>query len=378
LHIVSFDVPFPPNYGGVMDVFYKLVWLKQAGVRVHLHCFTYGREPSPELEKYCEKVYYYKRKTGLLSNFSYLPYTVRSRQSDELKSNLLQNNWPILFEVLHTCYLMSDPAFNDRQLIYRHSNIEHHYYIGLAKTERNFLKRLYLRIEALKLKAFEKTVAKANLILAVNRNDRDYFRRKYPEVRSEFIPSFHPGKVLDPAQPVGNYILFHGNLGISENYEAAKWLVEGVFSKINQSVIIAGLNPPEKLKQQVARFPNITLLENPDATKMDELICGAKLHVLYTSQGTGLKLKLLNVLFRGRFLLCNPAMLEGTGLKANNGIHIAIKAEEFITQINGIMKEDFDEACFVEREVAIREFENAANASRLRDLVFSKTLTPIP
>ena len=24
VHIVSFDVPYPPNYGGVIDVFYKI------------------------------------------------------------------------------------------------------------------------------------------------------------------------------------------------------------------------------------------------------------------------------------------------------------------------------------------------------------------
>ncbi len=24
LHIISFDIPYPPNYGGVIDVFYKL------------------------------------------------------------------------------------------------------------------------------------------------------------------------------------------------------------------------------------------------------------------------------------------------------------------------------------------------------------------
>src|SRR5687768_10184186 len=95
LNIVSFEIPYPANYGGVMDVFYKLVWLKKSGIKIHLHCFSYGREPSPELEELCEKVYYYERKTGLLSNFSALPYTVRSRQSRELEKNLLSNDHPV-------------------------------------------------------------------------------------------------------------------------------------------------------------------------------------------------------------------------------------------------------------------------------------------
>ena len=34
LHIVSFDVPFPPNYGGVIDVYYKCKHLHQLGIEI--------------------------------------------------------------------------------------------------------------------------------------------------------------------------------------------------------------------------------------------------------------------------------------------------------------------------------------------------------
>ncbi|MCX6283192.1 MAG: mannosyltransferase, partial [Bacteroidetes bacterium] len=39
LHIVSFDIPYPPDYGGVIDVYYKIKTLSEAGVKIHLHCF---------------------------------------------------------------------------------------------------------------------------------------------------------------------------------------------------------------------------------------------------------------------------------------------------------------------------------------------------
>ena len=73
LHIVSFDVPFPANYGGVIDVFYKIKSLHQEGVGVILHCFHYGRKKSEELESLCEKVYYYQRKMNWLGVFSKRP-----------------------------------------------------------------------------------------------------------------------------------------------------------------------------------------------------------------------------------------------------------------------------------------------------------------
>ena len=41
LHLISFDVPFPANYGGVIDVFHKINSLHKIGVKVILHCFQY-------------------------------------------------------------------------------------------------------------------------------------------------------------------------------------------------------------------------------------------------------------------------------------------------------------------------------------------------
>jgi len=42
LHIVSFDVPYPANYGGVIDVFYKLKALHSLGIEIYFHVFEYG------------------------------------------------------------------------------------------------------------------------------------------------------------------------------------------------------------------------------------------------------------------------------------------------------------------------------------------------
>lgn len=77
LHILCPDVPWPADYGGVIDPFYLLVQLKAVGIQVYLHCFTQNRAPQKELEKYCKEVHYYRRdKTALLSNT--LPYIVKA------------------------------------------------------------------------------------------------------------------------------------------------------------------------------------------------------------------------------------------------------------------------------------------------------------
>jgi len=369
INIVSFDIPFPANYGGVIDVFYKVKELHSKGIKIHLHCFEYGRAHSKELEALCEKVYYYKRKTGVMNIFSMLPYNVKSRQSEELAQNLLSNNYPILFEVLHTCYLMSDERFKKRFKIYRHSNIEHDYYYHLSQSEKKTFKRIYLQQEAKKLKQFESVVQHADLILAVNENDLNYFKTKYPEVKSEYLPSFHSNDEVNIKEGKGDYILYNGNLSISENYSAVTWLVNNVFSKINHPVIIAGLNPPVFLLDLIKPFNHIQILANPSETEMQNLIRNAHIHALYTEQATGLKLKLVNSLFNGRFVLCNNKMIEGTGLHSNTGLFIMSTAQEIIETINDVNQLSFTNDKLNERKALLDNFSNQKNANLLLQLI---------
>ena len=84
LHIVSFDVPFPADYGGVIDLFWKLPALRAQGVQIHLHCFEYGRGKQIELNKYCSSVNYYVRSSGLKGFSLKLPYIVSSRKNETL------------------------------------------------------------------------------------------------------------------------------------------------------------------------------------------------------------------------------------------------------------------------------------------------------
>src|ERR1035438_1105799 len=119
LHVVSFDVPYPPSYGGVIDVYFKLKALSEAGVKIHLHCFEYGRAIADELGRICESVNYYKRKNGIQYLFSPLPYIAVTRSNTGLIENLLKDRHPILFEGLHCCYHLGDLRLSDRKKMVR-------------------------------------------------------------------------------------------------------------------------------------------------------------------------------------------------------------------------------------------------------------------
>lgn len=363
LHIVAFDVPYPPNYGGVIDVYYKLVNLHKAGVSVILHCMEYGRGEQRELEKYCSKVYYYKRRTSFLNQISSVPYIVKSRSSKTLIKNLLEDDHPILFEGLHTCYYLRDERLTNRFKIYRESNIEHHYYYYLAHAEKNGLKKLYFITEARKLYSFQKQLQHADLMLVVSTADQKYLKEEFPKKNIEYLPSFHPYGQLTCKEGKGKYVLYHGNLSVSENIKAVEYLVKNVFSKINHPVILAGLNPSEKIKQWIAPHKNIQLIANPNEAEMQRLLEDAHIHCLFTHQATGLKLKLLNVLYSGRFCICNELMLEGTVL--DNCCMVKNTPTEMISSINQCFSSEFTLELKEERKIKLAPFDNAVKTAQL-------------
>lgn len=368
LHIISFDIPYPANYGGAIDVFHKIRCLHAQGIKVILHCFEYGdRKSSPELEKLCEKVYYYKRNTSFINQLSLLPFNVKSRISNELKQNLLKDNYPILFEVLHTCYLLNDPDLKNRKKLFRHSNIEHDYFLELAKGEKSFFKKIYLRVEAFKLKRFEKQITYADCILSVSEADLNYFKKRYPNTQSIYLPSFHQFDELQCKTGKGDFILYHGNLSISENYNAALWLIQNVFSKITHPVIIAGLNPPSHLVETIKKHSHISLKQNCSELEMQTLIEEAQIHCLYTEQATGLKLKLLNVLFSGRFVIANTNMLVGTSL--NNACQISNTPQQYIDTINQFFTKEFSKENIEKRKSIVASMNNQEKTNQLISLL---------
>ena len=220
LHIVSFDIPFPANYGGVIDVYYKAKALAEKGVKVHLHCFQYGRRPNAALNTMFHEVHYYKRDISKKHLIKSIPYIVSSRVSEEMIQILLKDDYPILMEGLHTSALLNDSRLDNRKRIVRTHNIEHEYYQNLGKVETDIFKKYYFHNEAAKLRRYEKVLEKADLLLTISKNDEAYFSSKYDNV--DFVPAFHPFKHVNSKPGKGKYVLYHGNLSVAENANAAK------------------------------------------------------------------------------------------------------------------------------------------------------------
>ena len=103
---------------------------------------------------------------------------------------------------------------------------------------------------------------------------------------------------------------------------------------------------------------------------MIELLRNAQVNILVTNQPTGLKLKLLNALYNGRFCLVNSDMVKGTSLESL--CVVADEPEEMIAEIKRLMEEDFTEEDIEERDNQMRQlYDNEANAQKIIQAIFS-------
>ena len=364
LHIVSLDVPWPADYGGVVDLFYKLKELHQLGVKIHLHCFTKNRTPQKELDKYCETVHYYQRIKSIAAFSFSIPLMVNSRVNAELAANLQKDNHPVLLEGIHCTYYLHNGYLKNRKVVVRLHNAEFEYYNHLAKHETGFFKKLYFNFESRLLKKYEKTIADKATLLAVSKQDVRLYKEIFEAKNIHYLPVFLPYGEAGGEDGKGCFCLYHGNLEINENEEAAVWLLEKVFNKVELPLVIAGKNPSKKLIKLAHKHPHTCIVANPTSKEMQDMISKAHVHVLPSLNNTGIKLKLVNALFNGRHCLVNNASVKGSGLETL--CHIADGPADFQQKIATLYEQPFENKEIEKRNSLLQaQYNNEKNAREL-------------
>jgi glycosyltransferase involved in cell wall biosynthesis len=372
LHIVCLDVPYPPDYGGVFDLYYKLKYLHEKNVIIHLHCYEYGRGKQDALLQYCKTVQYYKRSKGWRGLVAGIPYIVGSRADPELLQNLFKDNYPVLVEGIHSTYLLHKNKLAGRKVILRLHNIEFEYYRQLARHTTSPFHKIYYAVESVFLKRYERKIAhKASLTIAVTEKDAATYASLFGVTNTRHLPVFTAWNTVAGKEGKGFYCLYQGNLSVSENERAAIWLIKNVFSDLKIPFMIAGKNPSPTLKKEVQLHEHISIIENPSQAEMQQLVEDAQINLLPSFTTTGIKLKFLHALFCGRHCIANTAMAAGTGME--NACTIAEGDKAFKAAIQALYHQPFTKEAIAERHALLeKHFNNRRNAAQLIEWIWGR------
>ena len=360
LHIVCLDCPSPPDYGGAIDMFYKIKALCEAGEEIILHYFDYNpNRTTKEIEPYCKEIYTYQRKSLFRSLPLIRPYIVESRLNDALVERLNRDDDPVLLEGLH-CSGIVPSLRNKERIVLRMHNEEASYYRHLAETEGSALKRNYFRQESRLLRRYQQGFDKEIKMACLSQTDMEQLAKAYQFRQLHFVPCFTPWQQVKSRTGRGEYCLYHGNLSVSENNEAALWLIENVFLQIPLPLVIAGKGISKKLETLAKRLTQVHLVNDPPQDELDALIADAHINVLPSLNRTGVKLKLLHALLEGRHCLTNDAGINGSNIR--RGVALANSVDEWKSKLSLLMTQDFLQQDVEEREEVLSLYNNWRSA----------------
>lgn len=367
LHIVCLDVPWPADYGGAIDMMNRIMMLKKLGIGIHLHYFSYNERGTPnELNQYCETINVYERQTGRKGFSFHVPYIISSRTNERLAANLQKDDHPILLEGIHCTGILSYLDTVKRRIVVRMHNEESVYYKELARSTPGFFKKLYFYNESRLLKNYNHHLSADCVYACVSQNDITVLKNDYSLDKVEFLPTFPAWQKVSAEEGIGNLCLYHGNLSVPENEEAALWLLCKVFTKARVPFVIAGKKPSRRLQKMAQLCQHTCLVADPTETEMNDLIRKAQINVLpcFNKNITGIRLKLLHALYQGRHCVVNDPMVAGTGLES--ACHIGSNATAFASIITQLYHHPFaGEEIKLRKQLLCSTYNNEKNTRQL-------------
>ena len=365
IHIVCLDAPSPPDYGGAIDMYYKIKALALEGHHIILHYFDYKENRGAgALTEFCKQTFSYKRKSFLASFSFSVPYIVKSRINQDLIERLNQDDHPILLEGLH-CTGIIPYLHQPSRVVVRMHNEEESYYRNLQASTSVFFKKIYFSRESQLIRKYQEVLKRNIKMACLSEADIKKFRET-GFTQLYFIPCFIPWRHVTSLPGRSNYCLYHGNMAIAENERSAIWLMENIFNNGKFELVIAGNRISGSVKKSALAYSHIRLVDNPSINALEDLIKEAHINVLPSMNNTGVKLKLLHALLNGRFCITNQQGMEGSGI--STGVEIAETPEAFRKKVEELMAQTFQHSDIGERRDIAQLYNNSENAKRLSAL----------
>ncbi len=339
LHIISFAVPYPPDYGGAIDVWNRVKALKRAGIRIYLHCFVYGPfKQHDEIKEETFEVSYYPRLSWQAIMSPGQPYIVSSRRNPLLLSRLLQDQLPILFEGIHTTGFVND--LKNRKRLLRAHNIEHKYYNELASDSQRF-QYLFFQRESLALHRYECNQAGSfDTVFSISPEDQAWYQSR--EANTVMLPVFHGLNKVTSLEGRGEYLLYQGDLSIESNQQALTDLLKTLKAYPAYNMVVAGRSGERVFEEKLTKYPKLTREVNVTESRMAELVQNAQVIIVHSRHSSGMKVKLFPALYNGRFVIANENSLTRTPI--DGALHQYRNPEEMVALIQSVWLKDFTAA----------------------------------
>lgn len=237
------------------------------------------------------------------------------------------------------CYALPRSA----RLVLDEHNIEYDILSRTAAAERPSIRKLYNRINFLKLRREERAAwQKFDGVTLTSERDEELLHRYAPGKPTAIIPNgvdttfFRPS--LSPVEP--GTILFFGAINYYPNTEGLLFFLDEVFPRIKQQhpqarLWIVGQFPPASISVRASDDVVVTgLVDDVRAYLERAAVVIAPLRI-----GGGTRLKIVEAMSMGKPIVATHLGAEGIDVKHDEDILLADSAEEFANRVVRVLEE---------------------------------------
>ena len=290
-----------------------------------------------------------KPKDAFINLFSDKSYNVERFINKDFEQKLIEiltktSYDSIILEGLYvTPYINILRKYSDAKIIYREHNVEYLLWQRKAKSEKNPVKKSYLRLLAQRLKKYEtKILNDVDGIAAITPTDAKLLKRTVPKIPIEFIPfGIDIPENMKPVKPNFSALrLFHiGAMDWFPNMEGIDWFLENVWPKIRQkfpgiTLHLAGRAMKKELMQ--AKIPGVKIYgEVPDALSF---MNANDIMIAPLFLGSGMRIKIIEAMALGKPVITTKIGGEGILYENEKNICIAKTPQDFLNYLEKLQQ----------------------------------------
>lgn len=378
LHVMN-DFPFPPNHGGRLDVWGRLRALEELGCRVDA-LVTVKTLPDAaalrEVSRRVRKLQLVRRAPNVTGILSRRPLQIETRRA--LSQLRFSDSYDVvLLEQEYTIPVLEAPSLEYGKACLRVHNCESAYYAELARTERNWWKKAYYRVESERFREASKAAfRKVDELWFISWNDYLHWvaNHRGETRRAEWLPAAVAGP-WRPWSPAERRVLIAGNLFQPTNLEGVEWYLNDVHPRLSArggyELWIAGSTRGSTSRTLLARLyraPRVRLFLNPPRLASIYEQCAVFVNPM--QHGVSVKLKTLDAIAHGLPVVSTPAGIEGTGLQPGEHVLLVRDGAEMASVLQSLLESPARrQALAVAAQGFLKDrYDHTRNLSRLMGL----------
>ncbi|WP_254412301.1 glycosyltransferase [Dyadobacter diqingensis] len=364
LLFIAHEFPYPPNHGAKMDIWNRLLALKEQGVEVFLltwYGIKKGDKPqSLEIEVVESNV----------SNLFLIPMErgwkriLRSLSNPSLVASRMLSDGTYQSLIKELEEFKADAVFIDG--IYggstglkianhfrlpsglRLHNIEHKYMYGQYLLAKNLKERLAIIISLIHLKKYEyDLLSTVTAFFDISTHDLQFWREEGLQ-NGFWLPPVFPNKQTRKSQDLNDSknsfdIGFFGNLNTPNNVKGIQWFIEQVYPKVkveyhDSKFLVMGSMPNQEIIDLCSSDKTITLIPNPTDPYL--YLDNTKVLINPVQFASGVNIKSIDMLFLPNQVVSTSSGIKGLPKEFSDVFYIADTPELYAKYILQILKSD--------------------------------------